>query len=253
MFCIGLYETDKSRRGSMRERIVRYAMQADIEVSVLYITGEALPADIGKYAKQMQIALLSMDSPEYLELGKNIYRGNPECRICFYKSEKCDLEPVLEARPIGFYRLRERPEAQGDHRTGTADNPFFGDKLDSFVKDILAAGGAFRYETRKNAFFLPLQDILYFQSDLKYVDIHLRENPDQRIYGRLTDIEQALEKDGLSNRFIRIHKSYLVNIRHIVLLDKVNHTVALISGEQLPVSGAQYAMVQQVLSRLFKE
>lgn len=253
MFCIGLYETEKLRRGKMRERIVRYAMQTDLEVSILYITDAASQTDIGKHTKQMQIALLSMDSPGYMMLGKQIYQGNSECRICFYKSESCDLESVLETRPIGFYRWEERAESPQALQGKVNEDRVFLNKLDLIVKDVLSSGGVFRYETRKNMFLLPLRDILYFQSDLKYVDIHLLDHPDQRIYGRLSDIEQVLESNNLSNRFIRIHKSYIVNLQHIALLDKMTHTVAITNGEQLPISNAQYAMVQQALSRSFKE
>lgn len=252
MFCIGLYEADKLRRGKMRERIVRYAMQTDLEVSILYITDAASQTDIGKYTKQMQTALLSMDSPGYMTLGKLIYQGNPECRICFYKSESCDLEPVLETRPVSFYRWEESAKSLQAQGQGNEDRVFL-NKLDLIVRDVLSSGGVFRYETRKNIFLLPLRDILYFQSDLKHVDIHLLDHPDQRIYGRLSDIEQALETNNLSNRFIRIHKSYIVNLQHIALLDKVTHTVAITNGEQLPISNVQYAMAQHALTRSFKE
>lgn len=238
-----------SRRVKMREKIVRYDMQTDIGISILYITGDALRIDVEKHANQMQIALLSMDSPGYLAMGKDIYQVNPQCRICFYKSEKCDLEPVLETRPMGFYRLPEHPEVPQSLRNCRNNDEAFLNKLDFFVRDVLASGDVFRYETRKNIFVLPLRKILYFQSDLKYVDIHLMDHPEQRIYGRLSDIEQVLESDNLSNRFIRIHKSYIVNIQHIALLDKVTHTIALVNGERLPISNAQYAMVQQVLTR----
>lgn len=253
MFCIGLYEVDKLRRGKMRERIIRYDIQKDLGISIIYITDSASHTDVGKHAKQMQIALLSMDSPGYMMLGKQIYRENPECRICFYKSESCDLEAVLETRPIGFYRWEEHAESPQVLQDQVNDDRVFLKKLDLIVKDVLSSGGIFQYETRKNMFLIPLQDILYFQSDLKYVDIHLLDHPDQRIYGRLSDIEQVLKSNNLSNRFIRIHKSYIVNLQHIALLDKMAHTVVITNGEQLPISNAQYAMVQQGLSRSSKE
>lgn len=253
MFCVGVYETDPCRRGIMRERIVRYAMQADFDISLLYITDAASRTEVAKYADRMQIALLCMDSPEYMELGRQIYQSNPDCRICFYKSDSCDLEPVLETRPIGFYRYEKLAQPpQLPQGRGHEDREFMG-KLDRIVRDVLASGGVFRYETRKNMFLLPLRNILYFQSDLKYVDIRLLEHPDQRIYGKLSDMEQALERDNLADRFVRIHKSYLVNIRHITLLDKVTHSVVLTNGEQLPISSIQYAAVQQVLNRNGKE
>lgn len=66
------------------------------------------------------------------------------------------------------------------------------------------------------------KDILYLESQQRIVVLHT-ENPLQggdRFYGKLEDLENELEPDG----FLRIQKSYLVNMAHIKKLnyDKVS-------------------------------
>lgn len=234
MLCIGLYEPDMERCRKMRERIVGYSMRFDLDFSVYYILDGAVKPE--KYAPQLHLALISMDGARALTLAREIYRANPDCRIGYYKSESCDLEPALAARPISFYRWE----------TG---NSSFDKKLGEMLEDILCTGEVFRYETRKTSMTLPVQDILYFQSNLKYVDIFMTDPRQQRsIFGKLTDVEQLLEAQGLLHRFLRIHKSYIVNRQQVLMLNKSEHRLVLKNGEQLHISNVYYPMVQKAFS-----
>lgn len=231
MLCIGLYEPDIERCRKMRERIVGYSVRFNLDFSVYYIMDGAQKPD--KYAPLLHLAFLSLDGENALSLAREIYKANPACRIGYYKSESCDLEPALSARPISFYRW--------ERGNGTFDR-----KLGEMLEDILSGGEVFRYETRKTSLNLPVQDILYFQSNLKYVDIVMTD-PEQRhcIFGKLTDLEQLLEEQGLSHRFIRIHKSYIVNRQQVQLLNKTEHGIVLKNGEQLHISNVHYPTVQR--------
>jgi len=70
-------------------------------------------------------------------------------------------------------------------------------------------------------------EILYFESALRLVTIHTKNTTD-KFYGKLDEIEKK------SPLFVRIHKSFLVNKKHIRSL--AADTVILSSGEVLPVS-----------------
>lgn len=62
---------------------------------------------------------------------------------------------------------------------------------------------------------VPLQDILYFQSDNREVIIYTIDNKDQ-FYGKLSD----LEKDLADSFFLRVHKSFIVNSNFISVIEK---------------------------------
>ena len=85
----------------------------------------------------------------------------------------------------------------------------------------------FVYEFERRACRRSYREILYFESNLRRVTLHTKNNADI-FYGKLDDIEK------LSPHFIRIHKSYLVNKKYIRGLSA--DTVVLSNGEVLPVS-----------------
>lgn len=60
-----------------------------------------------------------------------------------------------------------------------------------------------------------------------------------QIYDKLDSIEQALS----GCHFLRIHKSYLVNMKHIQKIS--NYTVMLDTGEELPVPRLRYRAVKE--------
>lgn len=97
-----------------------------------------------------------------------------------------------------------------------------------------------RFSVNAEPYRVAYKDILYLESQQRIVVLHT-ENPLQggdRFYGKLEDLENELKPDG----FLRIQKSYLVNMSHI---KKLNYDkVALSNGEELPVSQRRYAQIK---------
>lgn len=249
MFCIGVYETRKNRIHAFREKIAHYAIQTDSNIDILWLVGAEAEENLERYVSRMQLIFISMDVPGNKKLGDSIYRMNPDCRICYYKTEKSDLEPFLSARPIAFYlwaEKEEEPKGKMGHSSNAGEK--FMQKLDELLHEILEAGGIFSYETRKTKHMIPIRDILYFQSNLKYVEIHTRSGADCRIYAKLSEIESVLAEENIRDAFLRIHKSYIVNLPYIESLDKVNHMIHLAGGASVPVSDACYGNVARRLS-----
>ena len=75
-----------------------------------------------------------------------------------------------------------------------------------------------------------LSNIQCLESNLRKVIFTLSENREIEVVGKLTDYEEFLLHHG----FCRCHKSYLVNMEHIVYA--TGTTVILSSGNQLPIS-----------------
>ena len=82
-------------------------------------------------------------------------------------------------------------------------------------------------------------DLLYIEGQHEYVTFH---TPQRRITAlfALKDLEEMLPQD----RFVRVHKSYIVSFNHIQDLDKSDVTVA---GTKIPV-GASYR--DELIARL---
>jgi len=82
-------------------------------------------------------------------------------------------------------------------------------------------------------------DLLYIEGQHEYVTFHTTQRRITALFA-LKDLEEILPKD----KFIRVHKSYIVSFKHIQDLDKSDVTVA---GNKVPV-GASYR--DELLARL---
>ncbi len=82
-------------------------------------------------------------------------------------------------------------------------------------------------------------DLLFIEGQHEYVTFHTTQRRITALFA-LKDLEEILPKD----KFIRVHKSYIVSFKHILDLDKSDVTVA---GNKVPV-GASYRDV--LLARL---
>lgn len=89
----------------------------------------------------------------------------------------------------------------------------------------------FVFETLRSHIKLPIKEILYFQSNNKKVEIHFK-NGREEFTAKLDDVEVQLEKSGFE--FLRIHKSYLVNFKHIMRIN--GDRVILTDGKTLRIS-----------------
>ncbi len=91
---------------------------------------------------------------------------------------------------------------------------------------------------------LPLDEVVYIESQLHMVNVYLKQKGKSELitksfYAAISQLEGDLEKHG----FLRIHKSYLVNMGY---LEKYQCTKAVLSnGTMLKVSEKNYAVQKQ--------
>lgn len=83
--------------------------------------------------------------------------------------------------------------------------------------------------------------ILYLESQLHEVHFHFIDGHDTYLYDTLNNIQSKLP----SNEFIRIHQSYLVNLKHF--LDAKNYQAQLYNNQKLPISQKLFSKVKKQL------
>ncbi|WP_243346494.1 LytR/AlgR family response regulator transcription factor [Parabacteroides sp. FAFU027] len=93
---------------------------------------------------------------------------------------------------------------------------------------------------------IPVNDVLYFESDGDYVLIHTAE-------GRfLKEKTMKFFESHLDERqFVRVHRSYIVNVEHIKgmeLYEKDSWTLLLSNREYIKVSATGYKALKKVLN-----
>lgn len=92
---------------------------------------------------------------------------------------------------------------------------------------------------------IPVHEIHYLEADDDYVRIvteegHFLKNKTMSFYEQILDPSQ----------FVRVHRSYILQIKHITRIDpyqKESHLAILKSGKQIPVSKAGYLKLKEVL------
>lgn len=93
---------------------------------------------------------------------------------------------------------------------------------------------------------IPVSEVLYFESDGDYVQIHTAE-------GRyLKEKTMKFFENHLDERqFVRVHRSYIVNVEHIKgmeLYEKESWNVLLTNRETIKVSATGYKALKKVLN-----
>ena len=98
----------------------------------------------------------------------------------------------------------------------------------------------FEYKNQGNSYRVMYKDILYFQSDGRKINI-VMENDSQSFYGKLSEIEQECP-EGL---FLRIHKSYLINMHYIKEI--TYKWIKMINGDVLDISRSNRVTIRRKL------
>ena len=98
-----------------------------------------------------------------------------------------------------------------------------------------------KFNFNEGAKVVALERLLYIESRLHKLEFYIMEDKLKKysIYGKLDELEKELQ----GNDFIRIHQSYLVNMKHI---EKVSRYEALLNnGIKLEIPKARYKFVEE--------
>ena len=88
---------------------------------------------------------------------------------------------------------------------------------------------------------ISLEKIYYIESNLHKVVFWIKEESLGKfsLYEKLNKIEEKMK----NQKFIRIHQSYLVNMKHIISIK--NYKTVLDNGEELPMSKAKFKAAKE--------
>ncbi len=99
--------------------------------------------------------------------------------------------------------------------------------------------------THSGHFIIHINDIKYCMSDSNYTNFHIVNNKIITASKTLKEYEQLL----FAHDFIRIHKSYLLNLKYIINIHKKDgYTVELTDGSFIPVSRNKHILLKNKLT-----
>lgn len=172
------------------------------------------------------IALLDIDfgggHRTGLDVARKLREHRPDSVIIF-------ITNYIEYAPEGYELNAFRYILKKDLRNKLADY------LALSIEHLAKNRKTLKFKTYGEIIDLKLCDILFLESQLRMVVVHMKRNSTgstERVhsyYATMTDLELELEPLG----FLRIHKSYLVNMQYIKRFQ--NKEVLLIDGTTLRV------------------
>jgi two-component system, LytTR family, response regulator len=150
--------------------------------------------------------------------------------------------------------VRKWLDRYADHQAAqavasTSDAPGASDSAQQALLETAASSPAQQQrivvKTAGKIKIIPLEDIHYLEASDDYVKIHTDNGAflKNRTMGYF---EQVLDP----NRFVRTHRSYIINVQQVTRIDpyeKDSHLCVLSSGAQVPVSKSGYMKLKAVL------
>jgi len=91
---------------------------------------------------------------------------------------------------------------------------------------------------------IPVNDIIFLRADGDYVDIYTAEG-----HWLKEQTMKYTEEILPTDRFVRTHRSYIVNIHHISRIERYGEQqlIILSNGEKIKISNARYQLLRQLL------
>lgn len=181
-------------------------------------------------ADEYDIVFLDVDMPQMsgIDLAGIIHQRWPNTVIVFMTNY---VQYAPEGYEVGAFRYLMKSRIP-DKLTGY---------FDLAVKERMKRLRIVTIQINGERIRIPVSNILYFESHGKIIAVHLTGNArhEYEFYGNMSDLEQKLGILG----FLRVHKSYLVNMEHIEIFQCKR--LELKNGTRIPSSERKYADLKQ--------
>ncbi len=225
---IWICDGEKSDIDELKSLIDCYKKKKDIgnvEVRVFGDAAELIQEMIDGDAADIIIldAMIAENGTE--DLLKKIRTRNSDSKVILLISE---MRHVLDGYQMktDWILLKENPSDR------------FFECMDRLCSDIREKRKILSLSCVEGDFVFSRSKILFIESEGHRCTIH-ELNGDYHIYRRLDELEERID----SPYFIRIHQSYLVNVKYIQRIS--NYELTMADGCILPVSKARYKQVQR--------
>lgn len=163
-------------------------------------------------------------------------RKQRECEFVFVSVHDELWRSLMKVKPIAFVR---KCCLKSDLQ----------EAVDTLIREFKRKKKTIVVYDGKSAVPVRLNDVLYFSSDKDYVVIHDIMQKDRLIRQKLDNVQENVQNYD----FLRIHRRYLVNMRHLIYLDPYSFRktsyIELSDATRLPIS-EKY--LENVKDRLFQ-
>lgn len=205
MIKIAIVDDDKKLTSKVEE-IVRIACkEQSIEYEInVFFDGKTLVQAIDNGSEYDLLFLdIEMENVDGITAAQSIRKIDEKSLIIYISGYEERIKDLFDVKPFAFISkpINEKDLIECCYRAFNRikkDNELF----------------YFKYKSQKQEKKVLLKDIVYFESNLRQIIIHLKDGTIEKCYGSLNGIEKKIKASN-SNLFIRIHQSFLVNYMYV--------------------------------------
>ena len=203
-----------------------------IEVDVFY-DGSSLVEHIER-GKRYDIIYLDIEMTKQngIDAARNIRKMDKKGLIIYVTSHESFAKEVFEVSAFRFITKPIEPQ-------------IFKKYFKDTETEIVRRPKYFQYQYNKISYRLPIEDILYFQSDRRVTYI-ITNDGSKKCYGKLNDIERRLVE--ADTNFYRTHQSFLVNPKYVAAY--FYDSMELVDGTTLSISENRRKKVSELFCML---
>lgn len=222
MIQIVLFSRIEAEISCIRRALTAYSVQhswADCQVEAV-----TEPAHLMKLQQTADILISDVSDPTVVEFIKATKAKYPPIRV--FPIAGPEVPPTMyvcpEIMPCGLFW---RPVS-----SVTAEPVV--EQMMALVHDqaIPPSQDSFRISGKQKIQDVPFSSILYFEAREKKVFLRMQEQ-ELAFASTLSKLEEDLPSE-----FVRCHKSFIINMRHILTVDRTNGSVVLDNRMEIPIS-----------------
>ncbi len=232
MYCIGICDDGVNTCTDIENMVLQYAIENDMKLDInIWYSGEGL-RDYLSLGNHIDILFLDIELFKMtgIEVGNYIRKqlDNMSMQIIYISGRASYARQLFKTQPLDFL---VKPVSKNS----------INEVLDEAVRIIKKKKEKFQFQQGRDYYYVPMGDIIYLESVGRKIKIITPETTFE-FYGKLKEIIKRLSED-----FILIHQSYIVNKAHIFRY--AYETVELMDGTTLTISSGNRKQVREKLLR----
>lgn len=219
---IYLFDPDIAQAGYIKEIIIKYSLKRNVEMNI--VVRNYIPEKIGEtdgFGEAVSVYIIKSNK-NIVKLSESIKSINPENYTVLLADNISEIIDSIRAnfRPAGV--ILKPAEYSNIEKI-----------LDAILSDCEknhANEFRFGFKIRSKDYLIPTNKILYFESLNKKTSLRTMSQQFE-FYMSMDEIQKILPEC-----FVRIHKSYIVNINHVISADYKDMAVCLDNGAKIFIS-----------------
>ncbi len=234
MFSVCICENNIMTSKIYKEILERISRKHDIDISIeTFQSGEVLLKAINKFLVDIIFMDVYLEGIDGIETARQLQQNGYQPSLIFLTNSVKHVFEAFDVRPVN-YLIKEKMTEEKFEST--------------FLKAVDVAKRRRKellfFKVRKGRIVLQIKDISSINVSKRLITVHCKDRVN-RFYSNLEKLEKQLQ----DNNFLRIHRSYIVNLLHITTFS--SHYVILKNGNKVPIGTTYVNEVEQAFLNLF--